>query len=162
MYVFSQGMSPYGEEVDEKKEEQSVNVVELPFDGSSADGSYGEEKGYREKPRPIILTQAIMTGITLILVVGAMGSGWRQMAIEIAADQSYIRLALLVVVPIQVWLALVSSSYVVNNMVVLILISSVIVFHAVRCRLRIPAHRPYQSNGLEFKILLWFAASSTC
>ncbi|KAL9593918.1 MAG: hypothetical protein Q9219_007314 [cf. Caloplaca sp. 3 TL-2023] len=101
IYVFSQGMSPYGEEVDEKKEEQTVNVVELPDDGT-----YGGEEGYVEKPRPIILTQPLMTAITLILVVAAMGSGWRAMAIEIAVDQSYLRLALLVVVPIQVWLAL--------------------------------------------------------
>ena len=110
MYVFSQGMSPYGEEVDEKKEDQSVNVVELPPGGSFAEGGYGDEKGYAEKPRPIILTQALMTAITIILVIGAMGSGWRQMAIEISVDQSFLRLALLAVVPVQIWLALVSSS----------------------------------------------------
>ncbi|KAI4124414.1 MAG: hypothetical protein LQ338_004805 [Usnochroma carphineum] len=104
MWVFSQGMSPYGEEEpDEKKEEQSVNVVELPSDG---EGSYGMEEGHREKPRPIHLTQAIMTGLTLILVVAAMGSGWRQMAIETAVDNSYLRWAFLAAVPAQIWLAL--------------------------------------------------------
>lgn len=107
MWVFSHGMSPYGEEVDEKKEEHNVNVVELPHDGMDRDG-YGKEEGYVEKPRPINLTQAIMTGLTLILVVAAMGSGWRQMAIETAVDQTYIRWALLACVPVQIWLALVS------------------------------------------------------
>lgn len=103
MWVFSQGMSPYGEEVDEKKEQHDVNVVEIAPD---ADG-YGQEEGYVEKPRPIHLTQAIMTGLTLILVIAAMGSGWRKMAIETAVDNDYIRWALLAFVPVQIWLALV-------------------------------------------------------
>ncbi|KAI4203022.1 MAG: hypothetical protein LQ346_001869 [Caloplaca aetnensis] len=102
MWVFSQGISPYGEEVDEKKEQHDVNVVEIAPD---ADG-YGREEGYVEKPRPIHLTQAIMTGITLILVIAAMGSGWRQMAIETAVDNTYIRWALVACVPVQIWLAL--------------------------------------------------------
>ncbi|KAI4145989.1 MAG: hypothetical protein LQ341_002212 [Variospora aurantia] len=102
MWVFSQGMSPYGEEVDEKKEGQTVNVVELTPD---ADGNYAEE-GYVEKPRPIVLTQAIMTALTLILCILAMGSGWRKMAIETAVDDTYIRWALLVFTPVQIWLAL--------------------------------------------------------
>ncbi|KAL8763090.1 MAG: hypothetical protein Q9184_001050 [Pyrenodesmia sp. 2 TL-2023] len=102
MWVFSQGMSPYGEEVDEKKEQHDVNVVEIAPD---ADG-YGREEGYVEKPRPIHLTQAIMTGLTLILVIAAMGSGWRKMAIETAVDNEYIRWVLLAFVPVQIWLAL--------------------------------------------------------
>lgn len=110
IHVFSQGMSPYGDEVDEKKEEQSVNVVELPPDGWNGEDFCAKEEGYIEKSRPIMLIQPLMTGITLILVVAAMGSGWRNMAIEIAVDQSYTRLALLVVTPVQVWLALVSTS----------------------------------------------------
>ncbi|KAL9005472.1 MAG: hypothetical protein Q9188_001750 [Gyalolechia gomerana] len=106
IHVFSQGMSPYGDEVDEKKEEQTVNVVELPPDGWNGEDFCAKEEGYIEKSRPIMLIQPLMTGITLILVVAAMGSGWRKMAIEIAVDQSYTRLALLVVTPVQVWLAL--------------------------------------------------------
>ncbi|KAI4229121.1 MAG: hypothetical protein L6R36_001078 [Xanthoria steineri] len=101
MHVFSQGMSPYGEGMDEKKEEHDVNVVEV----HSEDG-YTKEEGFVEKPRKIVLTQAILTAITLLLIVAAMASGWRQMAIEIMVDQSYIRLALLVVTPVQIWLAL--------------------------------------------------------
>ncbi|KAL8918292.1 MAG: hypothetical protein Q9208_007460 [Pyrenodesmia sp. 3 TL-2023] len=102
MWVFSQGMSPYGEEVDEKKEQHDVNVVEISPD---ADG-YGREEGYVEKPRPIHLSQAIQTGCTLILVIAAMGSGWRKMAIETAVDNDFIRWALLAFVPVQIWLAL--------------------------------------------------------
>lgn len=104
MHVFSQGMSPYGEGMDEKKEEHDVNVVEV----HSEDG-YTKEEGFVEKPRKIVLTQAILSAITLLLIIAAMASGWRQMAIEIMVDESYIRLALLVVTPIQIWLALVGS-----------------------------------------------------
>ncbi|KAL8704034.1 MAG: hypothetical protein Q9201_002806 [Fulgogasparrea decipioides] len=103
MYVFSQGMSPYGQEAeDEKKEEHEVNIVEIP-DGSS--GGYGKEEGFVEQPRPIVLTQAIMTAIAIFLIIAAMGSGWAKMAVEIVVDHSYLRLAILVVVPIQIWLA---------------------------------------------------------
>ncbi|KAI4205228.1 MAG: hypothetical protein LQ350_000550 [Teloschistes chrysophthalmus] len=99
MHVFSQGMSPYGEEEEnEKKEEQQVNVEEV--------SSEFAEEGFVEKPRPLILIQATQTGITLFLAIAALGSGWRQMAIEIMVDNSFLRLAILVVVPIQLWLAL--------------------------------------------------------
>ncbi|KAL9038197.1 MAG: hypothetical protein Q9180_003277 [Flavoplaca navasiana] len=101
MHVFSQGMSPYGEGIDEKKEEHDVNVVEV-----NAEDGYSKEEGYVEKPRKIVLTQAILTAITLVLIIAAMASGWRKMAIEIAVDKSYTRLALLVVTPLQIWLAL--------------------------------------------------------
>lgn len=101
MHVFSQGMSPYGEEAeDEKKEEQQVNVEEVSSD-------YAED-GFVEKPRQIVLIQACQTGVTLFLAIAALGSGWRQMAIEVMVDNSFLRLAILVVVPIQIWLALVS------------------------------------------------------
>ncbi|KAL8947354.1 MAG: hypothetical protein Q9222_006358 [Ikaeria aurantiellina] len=103
MHVFSQGFSSYGEEVDEKKEEQTVQVVEVPSDAST--GEYGKEEGFVEKPRKIVLTQAIMTAISLFLIIAAMSSGFRQMAIEVSVDHSYTRLALLVVIPAQFWLA---------------------------------------------------------
>lgn len=110
MYVFSQGMSPYGEGENEKKEEQDVHVVEV----NSEDG-YSKEEGYVEKPRKIVLTQAILTGITLLLITAAMASGWRQMAIEISVDNSYLRLVLLVVTPVQIWLALVSEPWILSR-----------------------------------------------
>ena len=107
MHIFSQGMSPYEEPVDEKQE-SAVNVVEIPSDVASGEDGYGKEEGLVEKPRKIILTQAIITAVTLFLVVAAMGTGFRHMAVEIDVDQSYLRLAFIAIVPIQIWLALVS------------------------------------------------------
>lgn len=149
MWVFSQGISPYGEEVDEKKEQHDVNVVEIAPD---ADG-YGREEGYVEKPRPIHLTQAIMTGITLILVIAAMGSGWRQMAIETAVDNTYIRWALVACVPVQIWLALVRHERPVLSGMSANSRFNVVVLYAIGRGMRVPAHRSDQSDGWEFEIL---------
>lgn len=56
--------------------------------------------------RPVVLIQPILTAITLILLISAIGSGWRQIAIEVKVDRSWLRLAFAVVVPLQCWLAL--------------------------------------------------------
>ncbi|KIW88925.1 uncharacterized protein Z519_10409 [Cladophialophora bantiana CBS 173.52] len=57
-------------------------------------------------PRRVVLIQPLLTAVTLILLVAAIGSGWRQIAIEIKVDCSWIRLAFIAVVPLQCWLAL--------------------------------------------------------
>ena len=59
-----------------------------------------------EKPRKIVLIQSILTAITLILVIAAIGNGARRLSQEVAVDHNYIRLALAAVVPLQIWLAL--------------------------------------------------------
>lgn len=68
----------------------------------------GEDAG--NKPilphRRVVLIQSYLTAITLVLLVVAIGSGWRQIAIEIKVDQAWIRLAFILVVPLQCWLAL--------------------------------------------------------
>lgn len=62
------------------------------------------------KPRRLLLNQAIITAITLALALTAIGTGWQRVAIEIAVDHKYNRLALLGVLIPQLWLALVHSS----------------------------------------------------
>jgi hypothetical protein len=61
-----------------------------------------------EKPRRTVFVQSVLTAITLILVITAIGNGLRRMTIEVKVDHNYFRLALLVVAPLQIWLALVS------------------------------------------------------
>ena len=104
MENYSQGMSPYDEK-SPAKESQAVLVNEVPLEG------YDEERGVlpEEGPRKIVLNQSVLTAVTLALIIAALGSGWRQMAVEVAVDNTYLRLAILVVVPLQIWLALVSS-----------------------------------------------------
>ncbi|KAL6252468.1 hypothetical protein RBB50_000187 [Rhinocladiella similis] len=57
-------------------------------------------------PRRVVLIQSVLTAVTLILLVVAIGSGWRQIAIEVKVDKNWMRLAFLLVVPFQCWLAL--------------------------------------------------------
>lgn len=66
------------------------------------------EESLPEPPRKIVLIQPVLTAITLVLILAAIGAGWRQVALEIMVDKSYLRLGFVIVVPIQIWLALVS------------------------------------------------------
>ncbi|KZF19607.1 hypothetical protein L228DRAFT_214578 [Xylona heveae TC161] len=91
------------EETDEKKDENSVVVTEIP--GSDIDG-YDLEYAQPEKPRETVLIQAFLSGLTLVLVIAAMGAGWGRVAQEIAIDGQYIRIAFVAVLPLQIWLAL--------------------------------------------------------
>lgn len=104
--VFSQGFGgAYSE-----KEKENVMVKEMPMDGSedAYSGDMDPEDSFQEPRRKIVLIQAVLTAFTLMLIVAAIGSGFRQIAIEIGIDHSYLRLAFCIVVPFQMWLALVS------------------------------------------------------
>ncbi|MCJ1320916.1 hypothetical protein MMC15_006257 [Xylographa vitiligo] len=78
----------------------SVLITEKPTD------EFEEVKAQLERPRRVAVYHSIMTACTLALVMAALGSGWRQIAIEIDIDKSMIRLAFLLVVPLQAWLGL--------------------------------------------------------
>lgn len=70
------------------------------------EGSQDSERTNRPPPRRVVLIQPFLTAVTLVLLVAAIGSGWREIAIEIKVDQNWIRLAFILVVPLQCWLAL--------------------------------------------------------
>ncbi|KAF2841990.1 hypothetical protein M501DRAFT_968140 [Patellaria atrata CBS 101060] len=86
--------SGYPEE-DEKKEPQTQ--VSSVTDSESLT---------EEQPRRVVLIQPVLTAITIILAISAMGGGWRRIAIEVYVDGNYIRLALLAAVIPQLWLSL--------------------------------------------------------
>lgn len=93
-------------EYDEKtNKSQSVLVTEVPQEGP--DGEIVYEELITEKPRKLVLIQATITALTLIILIAAIGAGWRNIAIEIAVDKSMMRLVFAAVVPLQMWLALV-------------------------------------------------------
>ena len=102
--VFAQGVS----DVDNKLSDQNVIVEEVPVEsGECSEKSIDLEISSEVPARRPVLIQALLTAATLALVIAAMGSGWRQVAMEIAIDKKYLRLAFLIVVPFQIWLALV-------------------------------------------------------
>lgn len=106
MDIFARSLDPYDEK-NQSSDSSTVTVIEKTADGSE-DG-IPREDGLVEAPRKIVLNQAVLTGVTLILIIAALGSGWRQIAIEIMVDHNWLRVAFIVVVPLQIWLALVSE-----------------------------------------------------
>ena len=64
------------------------------------------DESFKLPKRSAVLIQPILTAITLAILIAAIGGGWRQIAIEIKVDKSWLRLAFAVVVPLQCWLAL--------------------------------------------------------
>ncbi|KAL9109672.1 MAG: hypothetical protein Q9227_005710 [Pyrenula ochraceoflavens] len=80
----------------------SVHIKEL------TEGNDEESAGevVQEKPRRIVLMQAFLCAGTLFLMIAAMGSGWKNIAQEIKIDSTYLRCAILIVVPLQCWLSL--------------------------------------------------------
>ena len=53
------------------------------------------------------LMNTVLVALTLALIVTVLGAGYRQLAIEIAIDKNYLRLAFLALTPIQIFFSLV-------------------------------------------------------
>lgn len=79
----------------------SIHVKEINSSQSSS------EESLAEPPRKIVMIQPVLTAVTLFLIIAAIGSGWRQIVLQLRVDHKWIRLAFVVIVPLQIWLALV-------------------------------------------------------
>ena len=101
--VFSQGMSGFDEKMGE------VVVEEVPADDIDPETGVPRENGVSDPPRRIKLNQAVLCAGTIFLIIAALASGWRQIAIEITVDKNWMRLAFIAVMPLQIWLALVCN-----------------------------------------------------
>ncbi len=84
------------ESVDEKaKDSTNVSTVDLGSGVSAGD----LEEALANEQRPTLLINSILVGLTLTLLIAALGSGWSSLAQEVAVDENYVRLALLIVTP---------------------------------------------------------------
>ena len=70
------------------------------------------ESGEVKKPRKVVLIWSILSAVTLALVIASIAGGWRQIALEVAVDEYYLRIAFVLAFLPQAWLALVSSHHV--------------------------------------------------
>lgn len=70
------------------------------------DGAY-ESGNIQEEPRQLKIWQAIYTAISILLLTAAIGSGWRQIAIQQIQEPNWLRLLFIVCLPAQLWLSLV-------------------------------------------------------
>ena len=84
------------EEEDDEKRSPEDNEPEV-------DEESGEVK---PEKRPIHLQNSVLVGLTLILVIVALGAAWRQLAIEVSVDGDFKRLGLVALLPVQVFFTL--------------------------------------------------------
>ncbi|KAJ4857266.1 glycosyl transferase family group 2 domain-containing protein [Trichoderma breve] len=84
------------EEAEDEKRAQPVAEVEI-------DEESGEIK---PEKRPIHLQNTVLVSLTLVLVTVSLGAAWRQLAIEVSVDSTYIRLALVALAPVQIFFTL--------------------------------------------------------
>ena len=98
------------EEADEKKGGANVSTAEVGS-GSDVEDGYGTQE-----KRPTLLLNPLMVGATLCLLITALGLGWKKLGLEIAVDGNYTRLALLAVVPCQVFVSLFFMQVIIVNL----------------------------------------------
>ncbi|KAG9677624.1 hypothetical protein KCU95_g15013, partial [Aureobasidium melanogenum] len=96
------------EEVSEKEKTAEININEI--------GADSEEAGAFEKPRRIVLTQAICNALTLCLIIVVLALGWRKVAIEIGYDGGYARIAFLLCFLPQFWVSLFFFQALIGNL----------------------------------------------
>ncbi|KAI9697389.1 MAG: hypothetical protein M1836_004667 [Candelina mexicana] len=87
-----------GEPDDEEGGKKGPAVTEVEIDEES-----GEILPER---RPLHLQNTILVAFTLALIVTVLGAGFRELGIEIAVDHGYIRMAFLLLTPVQVFFTL--------------------------------------------------------
>lgn len=87
-----------GEGDDDGEKKANPGVTEYEIDEES-----GEIK---PESRPVHMQNTYLVSITMILVVISIGAAWRQLAVEVSVDGSYVRLALCALFPIQIFFTL--------------------------------------------------------
>ncbi|KYK60906.1 uncharacterized protein DCS_02046 [Drechmeria coniospora] len=75
--------------------------------GAGAEAEIDEESGeVKAERRPIHMQNTVLVSVTLVLVIVSLGAAWRQLAIEVSVDGSYLRLGLVALAPLQIFFTL--------------------------------------------------------
>lgn len=64
--------------------------------------------------RPTHLQNTVLVTLTLVLIIVMLGAGFRQLAIEVAVDHNYLRLAFILLTPLQIFFTLFFAQVVVG------------------------------------------------
>lgn len=83
-------------------DEKGVQISEQEIDAETGEA--------RPEDRPTNLLNTILVAFTLVIVVTLLGLGCRSIAIEVAVDHSYLRVAFLALIPVQIFFTLVCTS----------------------------------------------------
>lgn len=97
--VWKTGQEEGEEDADGPPEKKGPAVVEV---------TVNEETGEFESKRPTNIQNSVLVGCTLTIVTILLGLGFRQLAVEVAVDKGYARLAFIILTPVQVFFTLVS------------------------------------------------------
>ncbi|KXT15161.1 hypothetical protein AC579_7930 [Pseudocercospora musae] len=93
-----------GNSSNEDEEESSGNEKKVPrVTAQIVDEESGE---IAPEERPTHLMNTVLVSLTLFLITIMLGAGFRQIAIELTVDKSYLRLAFLALTPVQVFFTL--------------------------------------------------------
>lgn len=107
MHMIWHGFDDVDEPPTDKRDPIEMAVTDL----GTGDVTPGElEEAIGDQSRPTLLINSIVVGLTLALLVGALGAGWRNLIQEFSIDGSFTRLALLAATPVQMFVSLVSTS----------------------------------------------------
>lgn len=86
------------EEEEEMTEKKGPAVVETEID---------EETGeYKPENRPTNIMNGVLVGCTLVIITVMLGLGFKQIAVQVMVDQNYIRIAFLILIPVQIFFTL--------------------------------------------------------
>ncbi|KAI1105127.1 glycosyl transferase family group 2-domain-containing protein [Jackrogersella minutella] len=104
-----------GEEEDEKEEEreekgEKSQGVEVDVTAVDLEAAPEAER------RPTKLSSPFIVAVTLALCMSCMGLGLRSLCYEVQMDGSYVRLALIAVIPVEMWIAMFFFQSLVTNL----------------------------------------------
>ncbi|KAH0542307.1 hypothetical protein FGG08_003244 [Glutinoglossum americanum] len=98
--------SPWDEKT-YSKNSPSTSITEVgEIDAGSGVSIPDLEEALVVESRPTVLIQSILTGVTLAILIAALGNGWKRLALQTKVDGAFVRLALVTVVPAQIFLSL--------------------------------------------------------
>ncbi|KAI1207193.1 glycosyl transferase family group 2-domain-containing protein [Annulohypoxylon truncatum] len=106
----------HGEEEDEQEEERDEKVeknqgVDVEVTGMDLEAAAPEPEQRKTK-----LSSPCIVGVTLALCICCMGLGLRSLAYEVETDGSYVRLALIAVIPVEMWVAMFFFQSLITNL----------------------------------------------
>lgn len=91
----------------EDGEEEDATAKKVP---PVVDTHIDEETGEYVSKRPTNIQNSVLVAITLMIIMIMLGAGFREIAIEIAVDRGWQRLAFLSMTPVQIFFTLVGLS----------------------------------------------------
>ena len=129
------------EEMEDNNEKKDAMVTTLEIDPESGE--------VRPEHRSTNLLNTILVGFTMVIVTVMLGAGFREVAIETVIDHNYLRMAFLLLTPVQIFFTLVSNAL---DLTAIPTDIGIVLFPG-HCRVYRSMHWPRSTNANEFQVL---------